>query len=707
MLSKTTRPSAFRQIAQRFFRGSPILSWRLPSSLSTDELNRQLMLRNIESSADWEQSVYLLEEAVNAEGGYANGLTTNPLLEREKMSEEEKSNQLSNSQYYETRIFAKFKYQLRIKKQFSDIVEITFNPNNTVKITGTYQEVCRHRQSVLDALAISMSEENMYSFSEKMMTEVMDHVKAAPTRSGMHNSVVRMSSSGKELYIATISGPEEWRNKACSSFENLLDKLKNKVRQEWDEFVLIEPKIHTVSTELGPGEWYTKFVEFQGHIFFIDSAHHAVLRTLKDEFEQLGLELEVKIHITPSEWLPWIRAGEIAIEGATSKMTLVRKRLDAMLKEARKKSAILVCPTELRAELRKLQKNLTQVDPSLGSMEVRFLDTNVEIHILGTTANGLNALMKSLDFFISRCANKTSDGILIEKRERMKNLNFVDIGIGGLTTVMKTMIRRTFESRLIPSGLRMELGLSHIKGCLFYGPPGTGKTLIARKVAEILGCVEPKLVNGPEVESKWVGEAEKKIRALFEDAEKEFEEVGQKSKLHVIIFDELDAIAKQRGGPHAKSRDGALNQLLCCLDGVKTLDNIIVFGLTNRKDCLDRALLRPGRLEVQLEIGAPDAAGRLEILNIHTKRMRESNRISDEVDLKTLSDFLDGFTGADIAGLVRSAVSFALDEADEDSLADLLVTANHFDQAIEECRRTKEAVEVEDLDKGYDGLFHA
>jgi len=335
------------------------------------------------------------------------------------------------------------------------------------------------------------------------------------------------------------------------------------------------------------------------------------------------------------------------------------------------------------------------------------MDFHVEVHIQGSTAKGLNAIINSLDFFISRCANRTSDGILIEKRERMKNLDFVDIGVGGLTSTMKKMIRRTFESRLIPTNLRLELGLSHIKGCLLYGPPGTGKTLIARKVAEILGCAEPKLVNGPEVESKWVGEAEKKIRALFEDAEKEFEKFEDKAQLHVIIFDEIDAIAKQRGGPHAKSRDGALNQLLCCIDGVKSIDNIIVFGLTNRKDSLDRALLRPGRLEVQLEIGAPDIAGRLEILEIHTKDMRQSKRLSKDIDLQALAGFLNGFTGAEIAGLVRSAVSFALEEADEDALIDIMITANHFDRAIEECRMTKEAVEIEDLDKDYDGLFQA
>ncbi|ETO32866.1 hypothetical protein RFI_04249 [Reticulomyxa filosa] len=164
------------------------------------------------------------------------------------------------------------------------------------------------------------------------------------------------------------------------------------------------------------------------------------------------------------------------------------------------------------------------------------------------------------------------------------------------------MLRRTFESRLISNRLREELGLTHVKGVLFHGPPGTGKTLIARKISNILGCNAPKIVNGPEVESKWVGEAEKNIRTLFETAQQEFEEKGDDSDLHVVIFDEIDAIAKKRGGAHAKSRDGALNQLLCCLDGVGSLNNVVVFGLTNRKDCLDPALLRPGRLEVQLEI---------------------------------------------------------------------------------------------------------
>ncbi|ETO26842.1 N-ethylmaleimide sensitive fusion protein [Reticulomyxa filosa] len=292
------------------------------------------------------------------------------------------------------------------------------------------------------------------------------------------------------------------------------------------------------------------------------------------------------------------------------------------------------------------------------------------------------------------------------RRERIKNLNFLELGVGGLDLTLRDMLRRTFESRLISNRLREELDLAHVKGVLLHGPPGTGKTLIARKISNILGCNQPKIVNGPEVESKWVGEAEKNIRNLFEEAQQEFEEKGENSTLHVVIFDEIDAIAKKRGGAHAKSRDGALNQLLCCMDGINSLDNVVVFGLTNRKDCLDPALLRPGRLEVQLEIGLPDAQGREDILRIHTQKMRDHNRLDSNVNLRVLAEYTEGFSGADLAGMVRSAVSYALDNMkDED---DVIITQEMLQRGLAEIRYAKEHMpSSEDPESNYSGLLQA
>ena len=106
--------------------------------------------------------------------------------------------------------------------------------------------------------------------------------------------------------------------------------------------------------------------------------------------------------------------------------------------------------------------------------------------------------------------------------------------------------------------------------------------------------------------------------------------------------------------------DTVVNQLLSKIDGVDQLNNILVIGMTNRRDMIDEALLRPGRLEVQIEIGLPDENGRLQILNIHTCRLREHNKLSADVNLQEFSEMTRNFSGAEIEGLVRAAMSFAM-----------------------------------------------
>ena len=116
----------------------------------------------------------------------------------------------------------------------------------------------------------------------------------------------------------------------------------------------------------------------------------------------------------------------------------------------------------------------------------------------------------------------------------------------------------------------------------------------------MLNATEPKIVNGPEILDKYVGEAEKNIRNLFIDAEADEARLGSNSPLHIIIFDEIDAICKKRGSVAGSSgvNDTVVNQLLSKIDGVDTLNNILVIGMTNRPDMIDEALTRPGRLEV-------------------------------------------------------------------------------------------------------------
>ncbi|CAL8271585.1 unnamed protein product [Lota lota] len=240
--------------------------------------------------------------------------------------------------------------------------------------------------------------------------------------------------------------------------------------------------------------------------------------------------------------------------------------------------------------------------------------------------------------------------------------NFEKMGIGGLDKEFSDIFRRAFASRVFPPDIVEQMGCKHVKGIMLFGPPGCGKTLMARQIGKMLNAREPKIVNGPEILNKYVGESEANIRKLFADAEDEQKRLGANSGLHIIIFDELDAICKQRGTGASSTgvHDTVVNQLLSKIDGVEQLNNILVIGMTNRPDLIDDALMRPGRFEVKMEIGLPDEKGRVQILTIHTNKMRGFGLLSGDVDIKELAAETKNYSGAELEGLVRAAQSTAM-----------------------------------------------
>ncbi|KAM7460495.1 hypothetical protein LguiA_035508 [Lonicera macranthoides] len=315
-------------------------------------------------------------------------------------------------------------------------------------------------------------------------------------------------------------------------------------------------------------------------------------------------------------------------------------------------------------------------------------------------SNKIERGMLSKDTYIVFEAPNSSGIKIVNQREaassnifRHKEFNLESLGIGGLSAEFADIFRRAFASRVFPPHVTNKLGIKHVKGMLLYGPPGTGKTLMARQIGKMLNGREPKIVNGPEVLSKFVGETEKNVRDLFADAEQDQKARGDQSDLHVIIFDEIDAICKSRGSTRDGTgvHDSIVNQLLTKIDGVESLNNVLLIGMTNRKDLLDEALLRPGRLEVQVEISLPDENGRLQILQIHTNKMKENSFLSPDVNLQELAARTKNFSGAELEGVVKSAVSFALNrqlspddlnkQVDEESIK---VTMEDFLNALHE-----------------------
>ncbi len=218
--------------------------------------------------------------------------------------------------------------------------------------------------------------------------------------------------------------------------------------------------------------------------------------------------------------------------------------------------------------------------------------------------------------------------------------------IGGLSEVLRDL-RELVELPLKRPDLLSRLGLEPTSGVLLVGPPGTGKTLTARVLAQELG-VNYIAIVGPEVIGKYYGEAEARLRSLFEKA--------ARSAPCVIFIDEIDSLAPDRAHVEGEVEKRVVAQLLSLMDGFARTNGVIVLAATNRPDHLDPALRRPGRFDREVQFRVPDRAGRLEILNILTQAMP----LDEDVDLNAIADLAVGMVGADLKSLCQKAAYLTL-----------------------------------------------
>ncbi|MGG6241067.1 AAA family ATPase [Nodosilinea sp. AN01ver1] len=243
--------------------------------------------------------------------------------------------------------------------------------------------------------------------------------------------------------------------------------------------------------------------------------------------------------------------------------------------------------------------------------------------------------------------------------------------IGGLESVKQTL-QESVEGALLYPELYAQTGAKAPRGLLLWGPPGTGKTLLAKAVAA-QARANFIAVNGPELLSRWVGAAEQAVRELFAKA--------RQAAPCVVFIDELDTLVPARGQYMGDSgvSDRVVGQLLTELDGLQGCPNVLLIGATNRPSALDPAILRAGRIDLQLEIDLPDAAGRLAILQVHN-----GDRPLQAVDLNDWASRTDGWNGADLALLSNQAALEAVREYRTQGMADpsqIRIAPHHWEQA--------------------------
>ena len=216
--------------------------------------------------------------------------------------------------------------------------------------------------------------------------------------------------------------------------------------------------------------------------------------------------------------------------------------------------------------------------------------------------------------------------------------------VGGLDEIKKSLTDNLIVAMKEPSKFT-KMGIRPPRGALIYGPPGCGKTMLGRALATETGA-NMILVRGPEILSKWMGESEKAVREIFRKA--------KAASPCVVIFDELDSLARAKSGEGGVS-ETVLSQLLTEIEeGISS--RVVVIGITNRPDVLDNSLLRTGRLDLVLYVGPPDEKGRLEIIKILTKKMPLTN----DVKLQEIAVATQNYTGADLSALCREAAVQAM-----------------------------------------------
>merc|ERR1719225_616027 len=314
-------------------------------------------------------------------------------------------------------------------------------------------------------------------------------------------------------------------------------------------------------------------------------------------------------------------------------------------------------------------------------------DENIDAEVL----NSLAVTMENFRFAMG----KSTPSAIRETVVETPNVSWDDIG--GLQAVKKELQELVQYPVEHPEKF-LKFGMMPSRGVLFYGPPGCGKTLLAKAIAN--ECQANFIsIKGPELLTMWFGESEANVRDVFDKA--------RSAAPCVLFFDELDSIAKSRGGSTGDAggaSDRVINQILTEMDGMGSKKNVFIIGATNRPDIIDSAILRPGRLDQLIYIPLPDEGSRMSILKANLRK----TPLSKSVDLSYLAKITKGFSGADLTEICQRACKLAIREnieteirkekerekrggamdIDNDEEDDAEVEKRHFEEAMKFARRS-------------------
>uniref|UniRef100_T1GNG7 AAA+ ATPase domain-containing protein n=1 Tax=Megaselia scalaris TaxID=36166 RepID=T1GNG7_MEGSC len=322
-------------------------------------------------------------------------------------------------------------------------------------------------------------------------------------------------------------------------------------------------------------------------------------------------------------------------------------------------------------EIRHSTEDLCKLSHNLTDESIKDISNVTHGYVASDLANlvhsaALKALNESRERFtdedISYALTQVKPSAMREVLIESPNVSWEDIG--GQED-LKLKLKQAIEWPLLYPEKFKKMGIKPPRGILMFGPPGCSKTMIAKALA-----TESKVnflsIKGPELFSMWVGESERAVREVFRKA--------RQVAPSIIFFDEIDAIGGERSSENGSVKERVLTQLLTELDGVDTLKDVTIVAATNRPDMMDKALMRPGRIDRIVYVSLPDESTRREIFRIKLKRMP----VADEVSIDSLVEKTKGYSGAEIQAICQEAALKTLDE----NIEAKEVTWKHFEYAL-------------------------
>ena len=359
---------------------------------------------------------------------------------------------------------------------------------------------------------------------------------------------------------------------------------------------------------------------------------------------------------------PWFHFGELAEDQAAFRVD--KAEISRMLKTRNARELCTACPhfswERVEAEIAELPDSLALGDASRFQIRYSTIDPSKPLGIETKGTAGRSLLER---------------GAADSPERQVPSVHYSDVAAQDAAVAA---LRCVIELPLTHGDYFSALGVEPHGGIILWGPPGNGKTLIA-KAAATESAAHLEIINGPEVLSKWVGESEANLRAVFERA--------RSLAPSIVLIDEIDALAPTRESVLRQHEISLISQLLVLLDGLEGRGRVVVIATTNRIEAVDPALCRTGRFDYHLRVGPPDAVGRRAILERHLEKLKTAAAL----DLRDIARRTEGFSGAELAALCREAGLGAIERALGAGIApeDLVIEAGDLECALQALREKR------------------